>query len=81
MLLKESQIKIFIDLISKKVYFHENESIKPFNELPKIYTDKLLNKLLKDTTSLRKLKKFPEHQILEKFAFYYFATSYGISLD
>lgn len=79
--LEEIQIKIFIDLMSKKVYFHENNSIKPFNELPQILTDKLLNKLLKDTTSLRKLKGLPANQILEKFAFYHFATPYGISLD
>ncbi len=74
--LEELSIKIFIDITIKKVYFYQNGAMKPFKELPQIFIEKLINSLLDDTISLRKLKKLPTDQMLERFAFQIFSTSF-----
>lgn len=74
--LDELSIKIYIDITIKKVYFYENGTIKPFKELPKSFIEKLTNSLLEDTVSLRKLKDLPANQMLERFAFQLFSTSF-----
>jgi hypothetical protein len=81
LLLEECAIKIFIDISLKKVYFYQSVTIKPFKELPSSFIDTLINKLLNDPTSLRKLKKLPEEEILEKFTFQLFSTLYNLTPD
>ena len=81
LLLEECSIKIFIDISLKKVYFYQNGTIKPFKELPTSLIDTLINKLLNDPSSLRKLKTLPEEEILEKFTFQIFSTLYNLTPD
>lgn len=71
---EDPTVKIYIDASQKKVYFSQNGPIKPFKELPENIMDNLINKLLSDANSLRKLKDLPPNIMLERFAFYHFQT-------
>lgn len=73
-ILEDPTVKIYIDVSQKKVYFSQNGPIKPFTELPENIMDDLINKLLSDANSLRKLKDLPRNIMLERFAFHHFQT-------
>ena len=70
----DKSIELFAIRENRKVYFVYDGQIKPFKELPSMFVDQLIEKLISDPVALRDLKGLSNVQMLEEYAFCLYGT-------
>lgn len=65
----DSNIELFADRQTRKVYFTRNGETKPFAQIPGIIKGKLLEKLLNDDKAMSDLNHLTANEALEEYAF------------